>query len=43
MGITAGGDKEILGMVEMTAENAEAITGLLQGLINRGLCYECCA
>ncbi len=40
MGITADGKKEILGMVETTTENAEAITGLLEGLINRGLCYD---
>ncbi len=40
MSITADGKKEILGMVETTTENAEAIAGLLEGLINRGLCYD---
>ena len=40
MGITAEGDKEVLGFVEADTENAEAIEGLLQELIELGLKYD---
>ena len=40
MGITAEGKKQILGYIEAETENAEAIKGLLQELIELGLKYE---
>ena len=39
VGITDKGEKRVLGFVETTTENAEAITGLLQDLLARGLHY----
>ena len=40
VGITAEGHKRILGFVETTTENAQAIAGLLEVLIERGLRYD---
>ena len=37
VGTTEEGQKQVPGFVETTTENAEAITGLLQDLIERGL------
>ena len=40
MGLTSDGRKIPLGFVETTTENAEAVKGLLQRLIRRGLSFE---
>ncbi len=40
MGLTGDGRKIPMGFVETTTENAEAIKGLLQRLIGRGLSFE---
>ena len=40
MGLTGDGRKIPLGFVETTTENAEAVKGLLQRLIRRGLSFE---
>lgn len=40
VGITDAGDKQVLGFVELTSENAEAASGLLEDLVRRGLRYE---
>ena len=40
MGITATGEKHVLGFVETQTENAVAIEGLLQDLLDRGLCVD---
>lgn len=40
VGITSGGDKIVLGFVQTTTENSEAIKGLLRNLIERNLRYE---
>ena len=40
VGITAEGNKRILGFVETTTENAQAIAGLLEDLIARGLRHD---
>ena len=39
LGLTADGSKKVLGFVEPPPENADAVQGLLQGLIDRGLRY----
>jgi transposase-like protein len=40
LGLTEGGHKIPLGFVETTTENAEAVKGLLQDLLRRGLSFE---
>lgn len=40
LGLTADGRKIPMGFIETTTENAEAIKGLLQRLIHRGLSFE---
>ncbi len=40
VGITETGEKIVVGMVETATENAEAVQGLLQDLIDRGLRYD---
>lgn len=40
LGLTSDGRKIAMGFVETTTENAEAIKGLLQRLIHRGLSFE---
>ena len=39
-GITAEGKRRILGFVEAASENAEAVGGLVENLVDRGLRYE---
>ncbi len=39
MGLTSNGRKIVMGFVETTTENAEAVKGLLQHLIHRGLSF----
>lgn len=35
LGITAGGDKFVLGFIQTSSENSEAVSGLLKNLLNR--------
>ena len=39
-GVTVAGTKQFLGFVELSTENAEAITGFLMKLVDQGLRYE---